>query len=323
MLDEIPKELLLTPETLPKTSINGKPRPFLAYRDTRRATLLVKRTVIGPFVNRHNLDEDTITIQVNGDAHIRVPNRKFKAVEKARVLRAARMAGLVPAGYLTNEVQEVADLANPVSIAYGDGSNKQNEVAGIPSRILHSQGVSVQTRAGSIVQLTHNALSDERTMRNVADREKGKTTMRTSLFETSYVKEGTVFLSTLTIDTPTKDLLAVALYGLQAGSYGAGTAVYGTNIRNDLEGIAFTHRELPFTPWSILQDNPTKEPDAATKSLVGASIESSKDGHFLDSVKAKRLQEELAGTRQRATQALQAILAHCPDYIETVFGKSA
>lgn len=317
--EKIPTDFLLTPENQPKTTVNGQPRPFLAHRDTRRATIFVKRTVVGPFVNRHTMEEDTINIEVRGQPHIRIPNRKLKAVEKNRVLRAARFAGIMPPEYLTNEIQEVEHLGNPVSLVFGDGSNKSNEVAGVPGRAIFSQAVSVQPKAGSIEHITHNALSDEKTMRNVAAKEKGKSTMRTSLFETHYIKEGTVFLSVVTVDTPTREMLAVVLYGLEAGSYGAGTNVYGTNIRNEVLGIAFTHHELPLTPWSFLTDHETA-PDAAGEAFAAAAKALVGTGVFLDQKDALALQQELAGDRGKVEKALLAIQEHCGPYISTVFG---
>lgn len=321
--EKIPKKFLLTPENQPKSTVNGQPRPYLAHRDTRRATILVKRTVIGPFVNRHTNEEDTITIDIKGVPHIRIPNRKLKAVEKSRILRSARLAGIMPLGYLTNEVQEIEDLGNPISLVFGDGSNKQNEVAGIPGRVIYSQAVSIQPKSESIVHLTHNALSDEKTMRNVAERDaKGKTTMRTSLFETHYVKEGTTFLSTVTIDTPTKDILAVALYALGASSYGAGTNVYGTNIQNEILGMAFTYGEIPITPWSFLNDckDEQKSPDSMCDSFADKMKKTAGDANFLNREIAGKLQKELAGDRENIEEALKGINSHCGEYMATIFG---
>ena len=320
----IPDGFFLSEENLPKSIINDRPRPLLAYRDTRRATILVKRTVIGPFVNRHTTDEDTITIMVRNESHIRIPNRKLKAVEKNRCLRMARKHDLVDPQYLTNEVQEIEHLANPVSVLYGDGSNKTNEVAGIPARVIYSQAVSIQPKKESIQHITHNALSDEKTMRNVAEFDKaGKTTMRTSLFETAYVREGTAFLSTITIDTPTLESLTLVLYGLQAGSYGAGSNVYGTNLRNEVLGIALTKREIPVTPWSSLHEHEIKNVDDAVKNFVDeiqTKINEKNGEKFLDSTEVQTLQTNLLGSMEDVVKAMTTLSKQAKEYVDVVFG---
>ncbi len=313
--DLVPESHFITQDM----QVNGEVRPPLAQRDTRRAILYLKRTVIGPLVNRQDNDGDTIRARIeatNGSVdHIRVPARKWKSIEKVRGLQICRAYGLVSANYLYNEVNDTDLLKNPVSVVFGDSAAGAADSAGIPSLAIYEQGLSVQTVAEATERVTHNALSEAGTMWNVGE-EKG---FRQSLFDTLYVKEGTVFLQSITLEAPTPEALGFVLLTLDATRYGAGKQVLGANVRNEVVGLLATRNEPPVTAYTVLRElGESRSPEKAVEFLLRSA--QAWGGHWVDGVKVEELRRAMREDAAGREAMMKDLASAAEAYHRFVYG---
>ncbi len=169
-----------------KRSEKGEVIPPMAQNNAKRIVIGVVREVIAPLIDRSEDPEETINISLpDGRQVIEIPARKMKSKEKLLGLRMARAYGTVPAGYEYNAIRTTEMLRNPNRIVFGD-SVVDGDQAMFPARVRYSSSYSLRERSDLTQKLTHNALSEERTM---WDRTEGK--HRTSLFSTDYIKPGT------------------------------------------------------------------------------------------------------------------------------------
>ncbi len=272
---------------------DGNAKPLLSRRTNRRIIIYLDREVIGPFVNRSTDPSDTIRYRFpdedgrKGREVVRVPSRKFKSKEKLRGLEVCRAFGLVDPNYEYNAVESTEMLNNPNSVLFGDTETGGN-AAGIPSKFIYGEGLSVEDAAKAVQPLTHNALSEEGTMWN---RKEGE--FRTSLFETVSVLPGTHIIQTITVDSPTPESLAHLLISLTATRYGAQTSVTGSNIRNRIMVILATTDEPPVTAYTLVRGTAegkyTHENlvELTTRALSGCS------GKVISGNEAEKLQSDV------------------------------
>lgn len=286
--------------------VRGEKRPPLAQRDTRRIVLYLERRVIGPFINRQDMDTDTIRAEAGGIQRIRVPARKWKSVEKVRAVQICRAYGVISPDYLYNEVNATDLLANPASVVFGDSAAGSGDSAGIPSLAIYEQGLSVQAAADSTERLTHNALSEAGTMMNVSPEKKGE--FRQSLYETTYIKEGTVFLQSITLEAPTPEALGLVLMVLDQTRYGAGKQVLGSNVQNTVLGLLATRNEPPVTAYTVLDAlGEGQDVDKAKELYLREAREWG--GHWVDGARVEALRAEIrkdAPGRERMMRNLGA-----------------
>ena len=260
--------------------------PKLAQNNARRVVIGIVRETVGPFINRSSYPDETIGFKIMDEEErevVEVPARKFKSKEKLLALRYCKLyntddLNIVDPNYRYNSLDNIEYLSNPVSVIFGDTVVKggsENEGKGmLPSRILYSSSYSIRDRSDITRRLTHNALSENGTM---WDEKEGKN--RTSLFETEYVIPGVYFPSFLTLIDPTPESLFLVLKSLKQNSYGASTAVTGSNIRNNIVFIAGCTNEPPLSSYLISrdwfkEDNPLK---VSKESITDVMIEREND----------------------------------------------
>jgi len=309
----IPREHFITQDL----EVNGEKRPPLAQRDTRRIILYLKRTTIGPFVNRQDNEGDTIRARINGIDHIRVPARKWKSIEKLRGLQLCREHGVVSPNYLYNEVNDSDLLANPVSVVFGDSAAAAGDTAGIPSLAIYEQGLSVQAVNEATERIQHNALSEAGTMMNIGEERKGE--FRQSLFDMLYVREGTVFLQSITLEAPTLESLAFLLMTLDATRYGAGKQVLGNNIRNEVLGLLATRNEPPVTPYTVLTElGGMRDPAKAVDLYL--SQDRAWGGHFVDGAQVEGLRSVLRKNAEARSIIMKNLDKAAKAYHRFVYG---
>jgi len=302
----VPDEHFITEDL----EVNAERRPPLAQRDTRRVILYLKRTTIGPFVNRQDNEGDTIRARINGTDYVRVPARKWKSIEKIRGLQICREYGVISPNYLYNEVNDSDLLANPVSVIFGDSAVAAQDTAGIPSLAIYEQGLSVQAVHEATERITHNALSEAGTMMNIGEKKGG---FRQSLFEILYIREGTVFLQSITLEAPTRESLAFLLMTLDATRYGAGKQVLGNNICNEVIGLLATRNEPPVTPYTVLAElGETRDPAKAVDLYLSRA--KAWGGHFVDGAEVEALRtairEDPVGRRKLIQDLAEAAKAY-------------
>lgn len=314
--DAIPDEHFI----LTDLQVNGETRPPLAQRDTRRIVIYLKRTVIGPFINRQDNDGDTIRARIGPGAsatdHIRVPARKWKSIEKVRGLQICRMYDAISSDYLYNEVKDTDLLANPVSVVFGDSAAASGDSAGIPSLAIYEQGLSVQLVADATERMQHNALSEAGTMWNVGE-EKG---FRHSLFDTLYVREGTVFLQSITLEAPTPESLGFILMTLDATRYGAGKQVLGNNIRNEVLGILATRNEPPVTAYTVLEElGKERDPNKAIELYIRKAREWG--GHWVEGSTVEGLRKAIRDNPAERKAFMEKMKNDATAYHAFVYGR--
>lgn len=288
-------------------------RPALAQRDTRRIGIYCHRQTIGPFVNRHDAEGDTIRCRIDDRDHIRVPPRKWKSMEKLRGLQLCRAYGLVDPDYRYNNVSELDQLNNPMSVIFGDTVAESSESAGIPSLAVYEQGISAQIVRNATQKLTHNALGEAGTMWDTREGE-----YRTSLFDTLYVTEGTDFLQSITLDAPVPEAVALLLMCLDARRYGAGKQVLGSNMDNKVLGIFATSNEPPVTPYSIVKE--VGSADSAEK-VLDSYVHSIQqwDGAWMPAQEVAKVRDALRSDSDARKQVLKRLADAAEAYHEFVY----
>ncbi len=296
--------------------VNDEDRPPLAQRDTRRIIIYLKRTTIGPFINRQDNEGDTIRARVANVDHIRVPARKWKSIEKVRAMQICRESGTISSNYLYNEVVDTDLLANPMSVIFGDSSSASGDAAGIPSLAIYEQGLSIQSVSKATERITHNALSEAGTMMNIGEK-KGQ--FRQSLFDTLYIREGTVFLQSITLEAPTVESLAFILMSLDATRYGAGKQVLGNNMRNEVIGILATRNEPPVTPYTVLTEL-GKDEDVEKAISIYLNQVKAWNGHFVEGSKVENLRAELRQDDKSKDEIMKKLDAEAKAYHAFVYG---
>lgn len=227
--------------------------PPMAQNKRKFVTLYVLRKTIGPFIDRSDDPESSITqvisdVKLGNREVIEVPARKFKSKEKLMGLKICRAFGLVDPKYEYNSIASIDYLNNPNSVIFGDtvvegGSAGQ---AMLPSRVLYSSSYSIRERSRVTKRLTHNSLSEAGTM---WDRAKGQN--RTSLFNSEYVLPDVFFPSFITLLNPTPEVLVHMLLCLEERCYGAQTSITGPNFKNSVFAIIAGTSELPITSYTI------------------------------------------------------------------------
>jgi len=254
--------------------------PLLAQNKRKFVTLYVLRKTIGPFIDRSDDPESTIT-QVISDAKfgnrevVEVPARKFKSKEKLMGLKICRAFGLVDPKYEYNSISSIEYLNNPNSVIFGDTVVEGGDAgqAMLPSRVLYSSSYSIRERSRITKRLTHNSLSEAGTM---WDHAKGQN--RTSLFNSEYVVPDVFFPSFITLLNPTPEMLVHVLMCLEERSYGAQTSVTGPNFVNSVSAIVAGEFEPPITSYTVaksLSDLSIEEitPDNFEKAINSRVIE--------------------------------------------------
>jgi len=230
---------------------NGVAIPPLAQNNPKRIIISIIRETIGPFIDRSDDPEETINVRLpDGRKVVEIPARKMKSKEKLLGLRLARAFGAVPAGYEYNAIRSSEMLKNPNSVIFGDTVVDGNDQAMMPSRVVYSSSYSIRDRTQITQRLTHNALSEGRTM---WDRATGE--YRTSLFTTEYVKPATFFPSFITLDDPTPEALMHVIMCLKESRYGAQTSITGPNMKNHIVAIMACQVEPPVSSYSISESS--------------------------------------------------------------------
>lgn len=297
--------------------VDDELRPPLAQRDTRRLVIYLKRCTIGPFINRQDNEGDTIRARINGVDHIRVPARKWKSIEKLRGLQICREYGTVSPNYLYNEVNDSCLLDNPVSVIFGDSAQAAAESAGIPSLAIYEQGLSVQAVHEATERIQHNALSEAGTMMNLRGEKKGR--FRESLYDILYVREGTVFLQSITLEAPTREALGFLLMTLDATRYGAGKQVLGNNIRNEVLGLLATRNEPPVTPYTVLAKlGKERSPEKACELYIAQAREWG--GHFVGGARIEALRSSIRNDMEGRKRLMNDLAKAAKAYYEFVYG---
>lgn len=228
----------------------GDINPLLMKNEAKKLVFVLIRETIGPFIVRSDVPEETITTNIEGRNVVEVPARKFKSREKMAGIRFLRLLKVMPESYIYNEVNNRNELKNPTSILMGDTIVKGNDAGKsmIPSRLIYSHSYSIRDKYQITEVLQHNQLGDNGT---TIDSE-GKN--KTGLFLTEYVKPGVFFPSFLVLQNPTPELFFHTVVSLKASSYGAQTAITGSNIKNHIIGILSCKNEPPVTSYTISRD---------------------------------------------------------------------
>jgi CRISPR-associated protein Csc2 len=296
--------------------VNDESRPPLAQRDTRRVIIYLRRTTIGPLVNRQDNEGDTIRARVANVDHIRVPARKWKSIEKLRAMQICRETDTISPNYLYNEVIDTDILANPMSVIFGDSSSASGDAAGIPSLAIYEQGLSIQSVSKATERITHNALSEAGTMMNIGEK-KGQ--FRQSLFDTLYVREGTIFLQSITLEAPTIESLALILMTLDATRYGAGKQVLGNNIKNEVIGLLATRNEPPVTPYTVLAELGKDEDVDKAISIYMKQVKAW-NGHFVEGSEIEKIRAALRQDSKGRDQIMKKLFEEAKSYHTFVYG---
>lgn len=235
--------------------------PALAQNNAKRIELVLIRKTIGPFVNRSDMPDETISIQMPDNREvIQVPARKFKSKEKLLGFRILRLLGKLDRKYRYNEVSSIEQLRNPNSVLMGDTMVEGGDAGTfmLPARALYSDSYSLEDRKHATYRLQHNALSEERTTWD-----RTRSGIRQSLFESEYVFPGVYFPSFITLLDPTPEMLYHLLLVLHENTYGAQTAVTGPNFENRLIGIVNCKFEPPVTSYTISAETSDSKGDEA------------------------------------------------------------
>lgn len=279
-----------------KQSERGEAIPPLAQNNAKRIVVAVVREVIGPLIDRSEDPEETIGVVLpDGRQVIELPARKMKSKEKLLGLRMARAFGTVPAGYEYNAIRTPEMLKNPNSVIFGDTVVDGNNQAMFPARVKYSSSYSIRERSELTQKLTHNALSENRTM---WDRTEGK--HRTSLFSTDYVKPGTLFPSFIVLDDPTPEALMHLLLCLRETTYGAQTSITGPNIHNHIVALVATRMEPPVSSYTVAVGSTDLVPNLTVDSLSERMIAdlSKYSGDILSGQSLKSLLDGVNSTEQ-------------------------
>ena len=229
--------------------INGEIIPPMAQDNPRRIVLALVREIIGPFINRSEDPDETISLKIGEKRDvIEIPARKFKSKEKLLGIRLCKAFNAIDFDYEYNDVKNSEMLRNPNSALFGDTlveSGRGNQ-AMLPSRAFYSSSYSIRPRIDLTKKLTHNALSGQGTMWDRNERKH-----RQSLFETEYIVPGTVFPSFITLKDPTPELLYHFIMTLRETSYGAQTSITGSNVKNHVVALLACDVEPPITSYTV------------------------------------------------------------------------
>lgn len=287
--------------------IDGKIIPPMAQDNPRRIVLAIIREIIGPFINRSEDPDETISLKIGGNRDvIEIPARKFKSKEKLLGIRLCKAFNAIDFDYEYNDVKNSEMLRNPNSALFGDTlveSGRGNQ-AMLPSRVLYSSSYSIRPRIDLTRKLTHNALSGQGTM---WDRNEGK--HRQSLFETEYIVPGAVFPSFITLKDPTPELLYHFIMTLRETSYGAQTSITGSNVKNHIVAILACDVEPPITSYTVSEHFSDTYREINSTNVMRTVIDYI-DGNFrkyaeetkskfLDSNKTKDLINNMASLNER------------------------
>lgn len=300
------------------TEMDGETPP-MAQNKRKFVTLFIMRKTIGPFIDRSDDPESTIT-QIISDAEfgvrevVEVPARKFKSKEKLMGLKICRAFGLVDPRYEYNSISAIEYLNNPNSVIYGDTVVEGGDAgqAMLPSRVLYSSSYTIRERSRITKRLTHNSLSEAGTM---WDRAKGAN--RTSLFNSEYIVPDTFFPSFVTLLNPTPEMLVHVLLTLEERSYGAQTSVTGPNFINSVGAIVAGEFELPVTSYTVakaLSDLSVEEklPEDFERSIIERVVNllsEEKPGVLLSGRELTTFTEKLSNLSSDELSAIYAKLA--------------
>lgn len=223
------------------------------------------REVINPMIIRNNAANEVNTFNApDGRELVEIPARKLKSKEKRLGLMICRSRNVVDEKVRYNSIFDVAQLANPNSVLFGD-SVTQSDGGALVSRVVYDWAYSlrdVDTQSEVITKdLQHNSTSEDSTILKVRDveikakEESGKKVAPQALHSVKYVMPGTLFPHFVTIDNTTPELLMHLLYCiLNEHKYGAQTTTMGSNMNNHLVGIAFSDFEKPMNSYTISRD---------------------------------------------------------------------
>ena len=300
------------------TEMDGEIPP-MAQNKRKFVTLFIMRKTIGPFIDRSDDPESTIT-QIISDAEfgvrevVEVPARKFKSKEKLMGLKICRAFGLVDPRYEYNSISAIEYLNNPNSVIHGDTVVEGGDAgqAMLPSRVLYSSSYTIRERSRITKRLTHNSLSEAGTM---WDRAKGAN--RTSLFNSEYIVPDTFFPSFVTLLNPTPEMLVHVLLTLEERSYGAQTSVTGPNFINSVGAIVAGEFELPVTSYTVakaLSDLSVEEklPEDFERSIIERVVNllsEEKPGVLLSGRELTTFTEKLSNLSSDELSAIYAKLA--------------
>jgi len=238
------------------------------------------REVISPMIVRNNHAEETTTFNApDGRDLIEIPARKLKAKEKRLGLMICRSTKVVDENVRYNSIFDVAHMANPNSVLFGDSVTKSDGGA-LNSRVVYDWAYSLRdTQDGRVEKLQHNSISEEGTIIKAKDvnkepRKQTNTVAPQALHSVEYVMPGTLFPHFVTIDNTTPELLVHLLFCvLNEHKYGAQITTMGSNVNNHLVGIAFSDFEKPINSYTVSrswyeqqqQENP---PEVTVNNLV-------------------------------------------------------
>ncbi len=237
------------------------------------------REVINPMIIRNNAANEVNTFNApDGRELVEIPARKLKSKEKRLGLMICRDKGVVDEKVKYNSIFDVAQLANPNSVLFGD-SVTQSDGGALVSRVVYDWAYSlrdVDIQSEVITkELQHNSLSEDGTI--IKDRDvntkadsSGTKVASQSLHSVKYVMPGTLFPHFVTIDNTTPELLVHLLYCiLNEHKYGAQSTTMGSNMNNHLIGITISDFEKPINSYTISRDWYAQEKEKRTATLEG------------------------------------------------------
>lgn len=230
------------------------PEKLQIFPSSHRISIVVLRTVQSPMVLR--TDEVTNTAMIPGATPEDAPSMRVAMVKRKAVAAERRMGRelLLGQGFIAEDKTAKSGIKCEYNTApckrcpdcflYGSAIG---DSLSVKSRVLTEDSYSLQPYSESTVRMTFNGASEEGTMNLLKGVEKSgelKGEMLKALGEQEYVKEGTQFISVVTLRDATNEALWYVLGNiLRTKRYGAQTT-RGGGMKNQILAIIVGNGEI-------------------------------------------------------------------------------
>lgn len=213
--------------------------------------LALIRETTNPMIIRSTDPEATVTLVTPENRElVEIPPRKLKSREKLLGLMICREFGVVDPSVRYNSIEAREHLNNPNSVLFGDTVTKEQEAAGLASRVIYDWAYSIRDVKDLTEKLQHNSMGEDGTILK-DDKDPTKVASR-ALHMTEYILPRTFFPHFITVDNVTPELFLHLLFCIiNQRRYGAQTTTNATNMENHVVAVGFTDFEKPINSYVI------------------------------------------------------------------------
>lgn len=251
---------------------NGEGVDYISpsYKHMGSVTVVRLVEVIAPTIFRNSEEEMTSTTIRDNFETVCGKAYKTKYVDSLnglRILRTLKAGGNYPKNrHTVAKNVELKDVFDLNSMVFGDSAFKDGRVLPVKSGTNYSDLIGLSHYMDSVDKSLHIKNNEEGTLFDYENKKNAS-----SIYDRHFIKPGTLFVQSLTINgktLPIEGLNHLLLSIGISGSYGGSTAVTGTNLKSHLVGIYGNTFERPeMSPYEIanhIYENNLLGSDAAT-----------------------------------------------------------